>query len=235
MQSKPMQDALAATVDAVYVGALGRLAHDGAATGIDKRAVADARWLDADGIAGDVQADRQAHGGPERALNHYPAEHYDIWRRRYPGYEAAFVPSVLGENISTRGMTEADVGVGDIFTLGEATIQIAQPRQPCWKIGARVGIAGLARTVANEGRAGWLYRVLEPGHIRAGDRLVRIERAAHGITLADMWTLQAGRRPDANQRRLLLTLAELPTLAPDWRKRMAARARPPVENNAVDG
>ena len=221
----------ATTVDALFVGALGRLANDGGPSAIDKRAVDDARWLDADGVAGDAQADRVHHGGPERALNHYPAEHYDAWRARYPGYDDAFVPGALGENISTRGFTEADVCVGDVFSLGEATVQIAQPRQPCWKPGTRIGIAGLARAIAAEGRAGWLYRVLEPGHIRAGDRLTRIERAAHGITLAELWALQGTRHPDTEQRRRLLTLAEQPTLAPEWRKRLANRARQAAERD----
>lgn len=216
---------LAVPVDALRVGALGPLAGDGAATGIDKRAVTDARWLDADGVAGDVQADHVHHGGAERALSHYPAEHYAIWRSRYPGHDEIFVAGVFGENITTEGITEDDVGIGDVFTLGEAVIQIAQPRRPCWKIGARTGVAGLARAVAGEGRAGWLYRVLEPGHVQAGDTLERIERADHGITLAMMWQACGARRPDADQRRVMMTLAALPTLAPEWRKNLARRAR----------
>jgi MOSC domain-containing protein YiiM len=79
--------------------------------------------------------------------------------------------------------------------------------------------------VAGEGRAGWLYRVLEPGHIKAGDTLKRIERADHGITLAMMWKACGARRPDADQRRVMMTLAALPTLAPEWRKNLARRAR----------
>ncbi|MES1924090.1 MOSC domain-containing protein [Salinisphaera sp. T31B1] len=212
-------------VDALFIGRIGPLAGDGAASAIDKRPVTDARWLDAGGVAGDTVADPIHHGGPERALNHYPAEHYRLWQARYPGFEDAFVPGALGENISTHGMTEADVHIGDVFRLGQATVQIAQPRQPCWKIGARTGIAGLARAVAAAGAAGWLYRVIEPGDIRAGDRLARIETATHGITLARLWSIQAARVPDEDDRRALLRLAELPTLAPEWRKRLAARAR----------
>ena len=212
-------------VDALYVGALGTLADNGADTGIYTRPVVEAHWLDANGVAGDVQADRVHHGGAERALNHYPAEHYERWQRRYPGQALAFVPGAFGENISTRGLTEADVYIGDIFSLGEATIQIAQPRQPCWKIGARTGVEGLVRAVASEGRAGWLYRVLEPGHMRVGDTLTRIERAAHGITLAELWLASNARRPDADQRATMTTLSALSTLAPEWRKRLARRAR----------
>ncbi|GAB3672653.1 MOSC domain-containing protein [Salinisphaera aquimarina] len=214
-----------ACVDTLFVGSVGRLANDGADSAIDKRAVTDARWLDGDGVAGDTVADHVHHGGRDRALNHYPAEHYEGWRSRYPGFDDAFVPGVLGENISTHGITEADVRVGDVFTLGEATIQIAQPRQPCWKIGARVGIGGLATAVIKEGRAGWLYRVIEPGHIRAGDTLTCIERAGHGITMAQMWALLTKRQPDADDRAQMRVLTELGALAPEWRKRMSQRAR----------
>ncbi|MAS08532.1 MOSC domain-containing protein [Endozoicomonas sp. G2_2] len=218
-------DDLAVRVNALLVGALGPLAGDGAATGIDKRAVSEPRWLDASGVAGDIQADPIHHGGAERALNHYPAEHYAVWRARYPGHDDIFLPGIFGENITTEGITEDDVGIGDVFALGEAVIQIAQPRQPCWKIGARTGVAGLDRAVAGEGRAGWLYRVLEPGHVKTGDTLERIERADHGITLAMMWTACGARRPGADQRRVMMTLAALPTLAPEWRKNLARRAR----------
>lgn len=216
---------LSAPVDAVYVGQVGSLAGDGAATGIHKTAVRDARWLDAGGVAGDAQANLIHHGGSERALNHYPTEHYAVWRQRYPGTDDVFVPGVLGENITTQGMTEENVGIGDVFTLGDAVIQIAQPRMPCAKIGARTGIAGLARAVAGQGLAGWLYRVLEAGPIRAGDTLARIEQAEHGITLADLWCAYNARRPDAIQRRQMITLAAQPTLAPAWRKTLAKRAR----------
>lgn len=225
MSVRTAADDIAVTVDALYVGSLGTLPNDGAATGINKHAVTDARWLDEHGVDGDIQADMIQHGGPQRALNHYPSEHYAVWRSRYPGYDDAFVVGALGENISTRGVTEADVYVGDIFAVGEATVQIAQPRQPCSKIAAKLGLAGLARAVAGEGRAGWLYRVLEPGHIRAGDTLKRIERADHGISLADLWALQGARRPDADQRRQMMQLAELAALAPAWRKRLASRVR----------
>jgi MOSC domain-containing protein YiiM len=224
MSNEERYSGMPVAVDALFVGGVGVLANGGAASGIDKRAVADARWLDESGVAGDEQADHVHHAGPHRALHHYPAEHYPFWRAHYPGFDAAFVPGVLGENISTRGITEADVCVGDVFTLGTAVIELAQPRQPCWKIDARLGIAGLMRAVITAGQAGWFYRVLEPGQIRAGDRLTRIERAGHGITLAAIWALANCRQPNADQSRRLALLADLPALAPSWRRRLTARA-----------
>ena len=216
---------LSVSLDMLFVGSVGVLANDGGASAMDKHAVDDSRHVDTHRLADDAVADPHHHGGPERVLNHYPAEHYEHWRSRYPGFEDVFKPGVLGENLSTSGMTEADVCVGDVFTLGTAIIQISQPRQPCWKIGVRTGIAGLAKAVIQHGRAGWLYRVTEPGDIRAGDTLTRIESAAHGINLARMWDIHTKREPSEDERLAMITLAELPSLAPEWRKRMASRAR----------
>ena len=223
MNEQSASSELAVPIDAVFVGAVGPLANDGAPSGIDKRAVDDPCWLDLQGVAGDEQADHVHHAGPERALNHYPAEHYAHWRAQYPGFADGFVPGAFGENISTQGLTEANVCVGDVFALGDAVIELAQPRQPCWKIGARLGISGLDKALVLAGRAGWLYRVREPGAIRVGDMLTRVENAVHGITLAELWAAHTARRPTAEQRAQMKTLAEQPTLAPEWRKRLARR------------
>jgi len=221
----PIAHQITASLDTLFIGQVGVLANDGGASAIDKQSNKDSCRLEADGLVGDAVADPHHHGGPDRALNHYPGEHYAHWQGRYPGYEDIFVPGVLGENLSTRGITEADVCVGDVFTLGTARIQISQPRQPCSKIGVRTGIAGLAKAVIQQGLAGWLYRVVEPGHIRAGDTLTRVEAAAHGITLAQMWDIHTKREPSEDERLAMITLAELASLAPEWRKRMASRAR----------
>lgn len=213
----------AIAVDQLFTGTIRPLENDGADTGLHKSPVTEPRWLDSDGVADDMQADLQNHGGPHRALSHYPADHYPFWQARFVEKADAFIPGVLGENISTTGITEADVSVGDIFTLGEVTIQLAEPRQPCWKIARRLNVPKLARDVAACGRAGWFYRVLESGHIAPGDRLERIERADHGISLAELWSIQATPRPDANQMERMAILAELNTMSPSWRQRLSNR------------
>jgi len=119
-------------VEAVLTGTSDGLIENGVQSAIVKRAVHGACWLACDGLTGDQQADRTAHGGFERALSHYPAEHYAQWRAQYVDRAEAFEIGALGENIATYGLTEADVCVGDMFYLGTATLQVAQPRQPCW-------------------------------------------------------------------------------------------------------
>lgn len=212
-------------VDQLFTGTIRPLENDGADTGLYKLPVTEPCWLDSGGVGDDMQADLQNHGGPHRALSHYPADHYPYWQARFADKADAFIPGVLGENISTMGITEADVAVGDIFTMGQVTMQLAEPRQPCWKIARRLNLPKLARDVAACGRAGWFYRILEPGYIAPGDHLERIERADHGISLAELWSIQATPRPDASQMECMAILAELDTMSPGWRQRLSNRYR----------
>lgn len=206
----------------LFAGSVGTFA-DGRPSAIFKSAVDEPRRLDEYGVAGDEQANHEYHAGPERALNHFPAEHYAFFISALadqPLDTTQLQPGVFGENISTQGLTEADVHIGDVFQLGKAVIQIAQPRQPCWKIGERIGYKSMARELIGAGRAGWLYRVLEAGDIQAGDTLTRAESAAHGISLADLWACQNARHPSPAQVEQLAFLTSTPLLAVEWRHRL---------------
>ena len=136
------------------------------------------------GLAGDEQGDLRVHGGPDKAVHHYAFEHYALWRDELGALPLLEAPGAFGENISTRGLTEADVCLGDRFVLGDALLEVSQGRQPCWKLNDRFGVADMARRVQATGRTGWYYRVLRPGTARAGDVLVLTERPHPG------WTLQ---------------------------------------------
>lgn len=204
----------------LFVGDLRQLPGVGSLTGMFKQRADAAVALAADGLAGDRQADRTHHGGPERALNHYPAEHYDHWRQEYPDLADQFEPGLLGENLSTRGLTEADVHPGDVFALGTARIAITQPRYPCFKIARRTGIRNFAQVVAQTGRSGWLYRVVEPGEVAPDDVPARIEAADHGFTLARLWSVRNDPAPDLDE---MAALAELPPLAESWRQAYRSR------------
>ncbi|HEF8773321.1 6-hydroxyaminopurine reductase [Providencia manganoxydans] len=119
------------------------------------------------GLEGDEQAEKRFHGGPDRALCHYPAEHYQFWVNAYPELEALFVPPAFGENISTQGMTEQNVFIGDIYAWGDARIQVTQPRSPCYKLNGLTGIENFAQMMQENGRCGWLYRVVKTGSVSA--------------------------------------------------------------------
>ena len=121
------------------------------------------------GLAGDEQAELSVHGGPDKAVYGYPAAHYAAWRDDYPEHAGLFVAGGVGENLTIAGWTEADLCVGDVHRMGSATLQVCQPRQPCFKFALRFGDNRLPKAMVRNGRAGWYYRVLEPGMLDGGD------------------------------------------------------------------
>jgi MOSC domain-containing protein YiiM len=120
------------------------------------------------GIRGDEQADLSVHGGPEKAIYGYSLENYSAWRIEYPQHAAVLVPGGFAENLCIEGMCESDLCVGDIHRIGTARLQVCQPRQPCFKLALRFEDKMMPKAMIRSGRAGWYYRVLEPGEIARG-------------------------------------------------------------------
>ena len=207
------------TVSGLFTGRVAQLAGESRASAIAKVRHTESLLLSDEGLAGDEHADLQVHGGLEKALHHWPAEHYATLAGLFPD-AAHFVPGGLGENISTHGITEANVCIGDIFSLGTARIQIAQPRTPCWKIDSRCGTEGVANHVAEHGMAGWYYRVLDAGEVTAGDLLTHVERMDQTVTLSKFWQTIRTQRPSLEA---LHRLANLRGLTPDWRRKLNER------------
>ena len=115
------------------------------------------------GLEGDEQAEKKIHGGPDRALCHYPREHYAHWVLELPQQADLFCAPAFGENLSTEGLTEKNVYIGDIFRWGEALIQVTQPRSPCFKLNYHFAVSDMAQLMQNSGKTGWLYRVVAGG------------------------------------------------------------------------
>ena len=207
-------------VDALFAGQIAQLAGDSRSSAIVKVPVSGRRMLTADGLTGDTQADRRVHGGGGKALHQYPAEHYARLAAAFPTARH-LAPGGLGENMSTRGMTENDVCIGDVFAIGGARIQVSQPRTPCWKIDTRTTCEGVAAFIAEHALAGWYYRVLEAGEIAAGDWLEHIERPADPITLAEFSRVIREQRPSIEA---LCRLAFASGLDPQWAGKLMQRA-----------
>lgn len=218
----------AVPVRAVLVGALAPLGRHRVATGIFKqpldRPVAVTRF----GLAGDAQGDTRRHGGPEKAVHHYPFEHYRTWIGEVPGLaEALGRVGAFGENISTVGMTEADVCVGDVYRLGTAVVEVSQGRQPCWRLNERFGLATMARHVQDAGRTGWYYRVREEGRVGAGDGITLLDRPAGDWSLSRILSVFYRGALDVEALR---QIAALDRLSASWRD--LARRR--LERHAVE-
>lgn len=126
------------------------------------------------GIEGDGQADSKHHGGVEKAIFAYPVSHYSYWQHALNRPD--FTIGAFGENLAIQHMTEKDVCIGDIYRAGTCTLQVSQPRQPCWKPARRWRVKDLSLQTQERGLTGWYFRVLEEGEIEAGDILKLIDR-----------------------------------------------------------
>jgi MOSC domain-containing protein YiiM len=170
------------------------------------------------GLAGDMQADLSVHGGVDKAVHHYPHDHYAIWREELDHHDLLRAPGAFGENISTSGLTEEDVCIGDRFRLGTALVEVSQGRQPCWKIDHKFQRKGVTARVIETGRCGWYYRVIEAGEVKAGDALERAEQGAGAWSVERTFRLLIGGGHRAEPE-AVAALANLAVLAEPWRHR----------------
>ncbi len=208
---------------AVLLGQVRPFRGDDEPSAIGKLPVADAVAVGAMGLAGDEQADRTVHGGIDKAIHHYPADHYAWWREHLGAVPLLGAPGAFGENISTIGLDESNVCLGDRFRLGTALVEVSQARQPCWKLDHRFQAKGVMATVVKTRRTGWYYRVLEPGQVRAGDTLDLIDRPWPDWPLASLFGLLIG--GEAKDRPAdLRALRDVPVLAETWKVRRAKLA-----------
>lgn len=177
--------------------------------------------VEVDGFVDDEQADRAVHGGPEKAIHHYAAEHMVFWRDTFADHAERFAPGCFGENVATEGITEDDLCLGDVLSFGTATLQICQGRQPCWKLAAHMEIEALPAQFQRTGRTGWYYRVLEPGTVRTGDTMEVIERPKPDWPLSVVIAARFDPRLPPETAR---ALAELDVLSTSWREAFANKA-----------
>lgn len=169
-------------------------------------------------LAGDGQADLRAHGGAHKAVNVYPSEHYPHWLES--GVLAAGHPGQFGENFTVQGLLETEVCIGDRFRVGDAVVEVSQPRQPCWKLAHFVGCADLVKRVIEAGRTGWYFRVLEPGQVQPGESFQLLERPYGRWTLAEANQVMHHRRDDHAASR---ALAACPALSESWCESLGRR------------
>jgi MOSC domain-containing protein YiiM len=209
----------------LHVGKVRPYTRPDTTSAIAKHPVAGRRRITALGLADDEQADLRVHGGVDKAIHHYPLDHYAAWREEiaHPLLDAA---GAFGENFSTLGWTEDTIHFGDIVQAGSAVLQVSQGRQPCWKLNDRFGQPQMARRLQSTGRTGWYYRVLEPGAIAAGDRLSVLERPYPRWPLSLLMDMLFQRTLDPG---LLRSASALP-LPPSWKKLIDHR----LERNEVE-
>ena len=176
------------------------------------------------GLGGDAQADRKHHGGPDMAVHLYPRDHIPFWRERLGAHSLLNDPGAFGTNLAVEGLTEDHVRIGDRFRLGEALIEVSQPRKPCWKIEHRFGHAEMVAAIIAGGRCGWYFRVIEEGMAQAGDVMELIAGSGTQWSVAEAFAAIVGPTGKTTPRDTFAALADCPQLSADWRQKAAVRA-----------
>jgi MOSC domain-containing protein YiiM len=204
----------------IFVGGVRPLAASGKLSGIYKLPLAGPVQLGPEGFDGDVQADRRVHGGPDKAVQVYPLRHHGALERQFPQLAGRLGPGAIGENLSCEGLDESGVRVGDVWRLGEALLQVCQPRNPCWKIDEKLDFPGVAAAIAQSRRNGWYCRVLRTGRVTPGDALELVEPGEAAFRLDAMLELlqSEAAEPEALQR-----LARAPGMARNWARKIEQR------------
>ena len=197
-------------------------------TGIFKSPVATRLMVRRLNIDGDGQADLTVHGGPDKAIYAYPSEHYGYWTERL-GRE--LTPGIFGENLTTAGLLEDAVCIGDEFRVGTARLIVTQPRLPCYKLGIRFDDPGIVKSFMQAGKPGIYFAVREEGAVEPGDPIECIAEDGSRITVAEMFRLVLERDPDPGALRRLLGV---PALAAVWRGTGRASCKlTPMRGNAA--
>jgi len=171
-----------------------------------------------EGLDGDSVADRVHHGGLDKAIHLYPQEHYGWWKERKPGHPLLDAPGAFGENIAAHGMTEADIRLGDRYSLGSAIVEVSHGRQPCWKLDHRFGARDVMTTIVKTARCGIYLRVIRQGKAEAGMTMDLLDRPLPEWPVERVFRLLigGGHRTDIEGVRML---ANTPVLASTWRER----------------
>jgi MOSC domain-containing protein YiiM len=212
-------------VVSIHVGKAAPLGPEGVPSAFVKHAVRGPVPVTALGLEGDEQADLSVHGGPEKAVYAYSLFHYAAWRREYPQHEAALVPGAFGENLCIDGLLESDLCTGDVHRIGSSHLQVCQPRQPCFKLALRFDDKFMPKAMIRTGRAGWYYRVLEPGVIATDDTVQLVDRPNPDFPFARLIELiSRGKATHAELQRL----QDMKGLASGWQsqaRELLARLR----------
>lgn len=188
-------------------------------TGIFKEPVAGRVAARRTNLDGDRQADLTVHGGPEKAIYAYPAEHYAAWRDELAGRELPW--GMFGENLTVAGLAEGMLHIGDRFRVGSAELTVTQPRMPCYKLGIKFGRDDFVKLFLKSGRTGFYFAVTREGEVGAGDEIAPIGRDPDGLAVAEITRLYTTGRDDvAGLRRA----AEVGALPAGWRDFFRERA-----------
>ncbi|SDX78243.1 MOSC domain-containing protein [Paenibacillus sp. CF384] len=187
-------------------------------TGINKEPIGTQPvYLTRTGLEGDGQGDLVFHGGADKAVCVYSAEHFPYWGGRW---QREVLPGAFGENFTVSALTELDVCIGDIWSVGETVVQVSQPRQPCYKLGMKHQLPELPHEVQRNGYTGFYLRVIKEGHVKLGDKLLLTSRHPAAITIAEANRVM---HIDKQDKAGMLALLAITELSASWQQTLTGR------------
>jgi len=190
-------------------------------TGIFKEPVAGRVALRRLNLDGDRQADLSVHGGPFKAVYCYPVEHYAPWTEELGG--GALPMGAFGENLTTEGLDEDDVHIGDEFSIGTARVVVTQPRMPCYKLGIRFQDDGMVKRFLASRRTGFYLAVVREGDLGAGDAIVPAGEDPQRLRVADITRLYVARAFDRDDVATAKKALEVAALPESWKEYLRDR------------
>lgn len=177
-------------------------------TGIYKTPASQPIFLGTHDVKGDEVTDRKHHGGEFKACYLFSADHYAYWMNLYPNLDWNW--GMFGENLTVSGLNEKDIHIGNIYKIGDACIQISQPREPCFKFGVKFGTQEVLKQFIDHGFPGTYVRVLEEGFVTTGDTFELAEKAKNGISTWQFFDLLYNKEKNTEHIKLILNNNALP-------------------------
>jgi MOSC domain-containing protein YiiM len=208
------------TLISVQVGVPRTVVRDGeeVLTGIFKAPVQKRLRLGTLNLEGDRQADLSVHGGRDKAVYVYPSEHYPYWNKQLPGVELPW--GSFGENLTTSGLLESVVCIGDRFTIGTAEVVVTQPRLPCFKLNLKFDRDDMVKLFLASHFSGFYLRVLREGEVGAGDEIIPVHQDEHHVSILDALRLYLGESDSSELRSRVL---QVRYLASSWREELSGQ------------
>ena len=191
-------------------------------TGIFKEPVAGRVMMRTLNLDGDRQSDLSVHGGPQKAVYVYPSEHYGFWKQELPDMDLSW--GVFGENLTTTGLLETEIHIGDKFRIGTGEVMVTQPRMPCYKLGIRFGRPDIIKRFLLSERSGFYLSVLKEGEVGAGDEFQLLEKNTSGVRVVDVTRLFSTDKENVD---LMLRAIATEALPESWREYFLKRLQNP--------
>ena len=174
-------------------------------------------------LAGDDQADREAHGGPDKAVYAYAAEDARWWESKVG---RPFAHAEFGENLTTEGVAVNDALVGERWAIGTTVLEVSEPRVPCWRLGVRMNDPGFVRLFTEALRPGAYLRIVVEGDVGAGDEIRILPKPDHDLSIRDVFRIYTRDRGEAAR---LIAVPQMSDAWKRWAERVSQRRDPPVE------